>query len=49
MTKKSLSDLIGIELNPSSHAEKLISGLGGFIAIFMIIMISYAVLATMPI
>ncbi|ATX80570.1 HPP family protein [Mariprofundus aestuarium] len=44
MAKKSLSDLIGIELNPSSHAEKLISGLGGFIAIFMIIVISYSVL-----
>jgi len=44
MTKKSLSDLIGIELNPSSHAEKLISGFGGFIAIFMIIVISYSVL-----
>ncbi|ATX81107.1 HPP family protein [Mariprofundus ferrinatatus] len=44
MARKPFSDLIGIELSPSSHAEKLISGLGGFIAIFMIILISYTIL-----
>ena len=39
-------DLIGVELNPSSYAEKLISGVGGFLAIFMIFQISYMVLGS---
>jgi len=33
-------DFIGVELNPSSLAEKIISGIGGFLAIFMIFQIS---------
>ncbi|HKI59824.1 MAG TPA: HPP family protein [Mariprofundaceae bacterium] len=39
-------DLIGVELNPSSFAEKAISGMGGFLAIFMIFQISYWVLGS---
>jgi CBS-domain-containing membrane protein len=39
-----LFDFIGVELNPSSLAEKLISGIGGFLAIFMIFQISHWVL-----
>jgi len=37
-------DFIGIERKPSSHSEKIISGVGGFLAIFMIIQISYMAL-----
>ena len=37
-------DLIGVELNPSSYAEKAISGIGGFLAIFTIFHISHLVL-----
>ncbi len=40
MSLPSFADLIGIELNPSSHAEKLISGIGGFLAIYVIYHIS---------
>jgi len=45
MNRKRLIDLIGIELSPSSHAEKLISGIGGMIAIFAIYNISHLILA----
>ncbi|NWF36703.1 HPP family protein [Mariprofundus sp. KV] len=44
MRKSPLTDLIGIELNPSSHSEKLISGIGAFIAIFAIYNISFLIL-----
>ena len=44
MNRKKLSAMIGIELNPSSHLEKLISGIGGFIAVYAIYRISYMVL-----
>lgn len=44
MRRSTLIDLIGIELNPSSHSEKLISGVGAFIAIFAIYNISYLML-----
>lgn len=37
-------DAIGVELNPSTLAEKAISGIGGFIAIFVIFQISHMVL-----
>ena len=36
MSRRALADLIGIELNPSSHAEKMISGIGAFLAILAI-------------
>lgn len=44
MSLPPFADLIGIELNPSSHAEKLISGIGGFLAIYAIYNISHMVL-----
>jgi len=44
MGKLSLRSLLGIELAPADHTEKLISGIGGFIAIFAIYTISYWVL-----
>jgi len=44
MNLPSFSDLIGIERNPSSHAEKLISGLGAFFSIFSIYHISHMIL-----
>lgn len=44
MNMRRFFDFIGVELNPSSYAEKAISGAGGFLAIFMIFQISYLVL-----
>lgn len=44
MSESSASRFLGVELSPTSHAEKLISGLGGFIAIFAIYKISYLIL-----
>ncbi len=44
MKKRSLNKLIGIELNPSSHMEKLISGIGGCLAIYAVYSISHIML-----
>lgn len=44
MGKFSLRNFLGIELAPADHTEKLISGIGGFIAIFAIYKISHLVL-----
>jgi CBS domain-containing membrane protein len=35
---------LGIELNPVSHTERLVSAVGGFLAIFFILMVSESVL-----
>jgi len=45
MNKRSLSSLIGIELNPSSHVEKIVSGLGACLAIYAVYSISHRMLA----
>jgi len=37
---KKLSEILGIETNPVSHSEYVISAIGGFVAIFFIILIS---------
>ena len=34
----------GIELNPVSHTERLISAVGGFLGIFFVLLASWAVL-----
>jgi CBS domain-containing membrane protein len=34
----------GIELNPISHTERLISAVGGFLGIFFVMLVSWAVL-----
>lgn len=44
MGKFSLHNFIGVELAPADHTEKLISGIGGFIAIFAIYKISHLIL-----
>ena len=44
MKRLSFIKLIGIEHNPSSHTEKLVSGIGGFLAIYFIYHISYRIL-----
>ena len=35
---------LGIELNPVSHAERVVSAIGGFLGIFFILLVSWAVL-----
>ena len=35
---------LGIELNPVSHAERVVSAIGGFLGIFFILLASWAVL-----
>jgi len=44
MSRRALADLIGIELNTSSHAEKMISGIGAFLAILAIYKINQMML-----
>lgn len=36
-----LIDFLGIELSAASHTEKLVSGVGGFVAIFLIFVVSH--------
>ena len=43
MNKNRILAFMGVELNPSSHLEKIISGLGAFIAIAMIYVLSSAI------
>jgi CBS-domain-containing membrane protein len=41
---KPLSQIIGVELSPVSTKEKLVSGLGGFVAILLILLVTGSVL-----
>ncbi len=44
MNRKSILSLSGVEFSPTSHADKLVSGLGAFVAIFATYQISHQVL-----
>ena len=44
--KLSLENILGIELSPTSHAEKLISGTGSFVAIYAIYYVSEQILGS---
>ncbi|WP_051937865.1 HPP family protein [Ghiorsea bivora] len=44
MNLQSIVNFIAIEVDPTSHAEKLLSGVGGFLAIFIVYHISYFLL-----
>lgn len=39
--RKKLAQLVGVQLDTTSHWEKMISGVGGFLGIFLILQITH--------